>query len=570
MQQIDTPVLIVGAGPTGMLLSLLLQRLGVASRIVERREGPQRAPAAHAINARTFEICRQAGVDMAAIDAASIDPRDGGAVHWVTRLGGEVLGSLPYERQRDDAALASSPTPLRNLSQHRFEPILLDALRAAGAGEPGWQQRWTSATEDADGVTSVIADGASGATCAVRSRFLVGADGAGSPVRKWTGIAQEGPEQLQSFVMIHLAADLRPLVADRPGVLFFVCDPGCGGVFVAHDIDREWVFMHAFDPASEPASSYDAERCLAIARRAMARDDMPLEVRTVSTWHMTCQVAERYREGRVLLAGDAAHRFPPTGGLGLNTGAADAHNLAWKLAAVLRGGAPEALLDTYQQERRPVARYNAEQSLANAMRLLEIPQALGVSTDAAESRRAYAQVLADPARRAALGEAIAHQAEHFDMLGLQLGYAYDEGALVRDGEPVAAVENTVRAYVPSSRAGARLPHGWVRGAGGRCSTLDLIGLDGPTLLVGPDGGAWRDAAREVDAGLRCVALGDDVADPDAWWTSVAGLPPDGALLVRPDQHVAFRSRGPAGDPVATLRCALAAVSCSAAARGAAA
>ena len=565
---IDTDVLIVGAGPTGVMTSLLLQRLGVASRIVERRDGPQRAPAAHAINARTFEICRQAGVDMAAIAAASQDPRDAGATHWVTRLGGEVLGSLPYERQGDDV-LAVTPTPLRNLSQHRFEPILLDAQQASGADAPCYGQRWLSAAQDADGVTSVIADVASGATHEVRSRWLVAADGAGSPVRKSLGIAQDGPERLQCFIMMHFAADLRALVKDHPGVLYWVSDPDCGGVFVAHDLGREWVFMHAFDPDQEPASSYDAARCEQLVRRAMVRDDVALEMRSISPWVMTCQVAESYRAGRVLLAGDAAHRFPPTGGLGLNTGVQDAHNLAWKLAAVLNGTAPEALLDSYQSERQPVARYNAEQSLNNAMRLFEVSSALGVSPDRDESRRAYAAVLADPERRRALSAAIANQAEHFDMLGLQLGFVYAQGALVPDGEAPAAAGNPVRDFVPSSRPGARLPHGWVRRESGRCSALDLIDLDCLTLLVGPDGGAWLEAVCGLEPALRCLVVGGDVADPEGWWRAVAGMAPDGALLVRPDQHVAFRARGAVPDAAAALRAAVAAALGRAGARAAA-
>jgi len=560
----EVPVLIVGAGPTGITTSLLLTRLGVDSRIVERRSGPQRAPAAHVVNARTFEICRQAGVDMAAVAAACQPPRDAGATRWVTRLGGEVLGSLPFERQEDEV-LAFTPTPLRNLSQHRFEPILLDALRAAGGAPPSYERQWTSAIQDADGVTSRVV-GPDGRTEEIRSRYLIAADGAGSPVRKWLGIAQEGPDALQSFVMIHFGADLRGLLGEHPGVLFWITDPDCSGIFVAHDVDREWVFMHAFDPAREDARTYDAARCEGLVRRALARPDVPLEIRTVSTWMMTCQVAERYREGRVLLAGDAAHRFPPTGGLGLNTGVQDAHNLAWKLAAVLRGAAPDSLLDSYETERRPVARYNAEQSLTNAMRLFEVPAALGTSDDPDASRRAYAEVLADPARRRALADAIANQAEHFDMLGLQLGYVYADGALLPDPDDRPGAANPVRELVPTSRPGARLPHGWVVAHGERRSTLDLIALDRLTLLVGPGGAAWRTAARDLETPLplACVTVGgDDVRDPDGWWSVVAGMPADGALLVRPDQHVAFRARGTVPDRTTALHAALRAALCHA-------
>ena len=189
-----------------------------------------------------------------------------------------------------------------------------------------------------------------------------------------------------------------------------------------------------------------------VLREALECDDVEFAIRTISPWAMSCQVAERYRDGRVFLVGDAAHRFPPTGGLGLNTGVQDVHNLAWKLAAVLSGTAAPALLDTYETERRPVAQYNADQSLQNAMRLFEVPQALGLSDDAQVSRRCFAETIADPARRREVAAAIEHQAEHFDMLGLQLGFSYEAGAIVPDGSvggcPRIPCANSCRRAVP--------------------------------------------------------------------------------------------------------------------------
>jgi 2,4-dichlorophenol 6-monooxygenase len=558
MRRIDVPVLIVGAGPVGLSAGLFLNRLGIAQRIIERRQGPQRAPAAHVVNARTFEIWRQMGVDMEVIRAATKDPADAGHVYWVTKLGGDVIGGLTYERQGDDV-LSLTPTPLRNLSQHRLEPILADSLSRAGAEGPRRGHQWESSEQDDEGVTSLVRELATGETYEVRSRYLLAADGAGSRVRKSLGIHAIGPERLQSFVMIHFEANLRPLVHECPGVLYWICDAESGGTFVAHDIDREWVYMHAWDPERESRDHYTEEACTALVRRAMARPDVELKVRTISDWMMTAQVAEHYGTGRILLLGDSAHRFPPTGGMGLNTGVQDAHNLAWKLAAVEAGWSSRSLLATYEVERRPVALHNADQSLANALRLLEVPQALGVTDRSAESNARMKAVLADPVGRRRVTEAIENQAEHFDMLGLQLGFSYDAGALVDDGSPKPLAKNPVREVVPSSRPGARLPHGWMERAGRRVSTLDLIRPDRFTLLTGSDGAVWEDAARAIGAPIDVVRIGTALVDPDAWWSTVAQIGPGGALLVRPDQHVGFRSTGAISDARSTLRQVIASI-----------
>lgn len=548
MRRVETPVLIVGAGPVGLTAAILLARLGIDCRVVERRAGTQRAPAAHAVNARTLEICRQAGVDMAAIDAACVSPADGGAVRWMTTLAGEELGSLPYERQGDDQR-AVTPTPLRNLSQHRFEPVLVDALAALPAATLDWRHEWRAAEQDAAGVTSRIAAG--GEVYEVRSRWLLACDGAGSRVRGACGIEPIGPSRLQCFLMIHFEANLRGLVGERPAVLYWTTAPAASGTFVAHDIDRTWVFMHAWDPDTERVEDYDEVRCAALVRAALGSDAWPFTIRTISPWTMTAQVAERYRDRRIFLVGDAAHRFPPTGGMGLNTGVQDAHNLAWKLRAVDAGWADPALLGTYERERRPVAQRNAEASVANALRIHEIFEALGGFGPPAAAR--YAAILADPAGRQRVATAIANQAEHFDMLGLQLGFAYEEGALVPDGTPPPAVANPVRELVPNARPGSRLPHAWL----GARSTLDLIAYDRLTLITGVDGGAWATAAVAIEGiPLAHVALGRDAG---ASWGEALGIDAGGALLVRPDQHVAWRAPGPAADPVSALRSALGAL-----------
>jgi 2,4-dichlorophenol 6-monooxygenase len=563
VRRIEIPVLVIGGGPVGMMASLLLAQLGIENLVVERRPGPHRAPQAHVVNPRTLEICRQAGIDVDRLQALATPTADASQVLWMTNLSGEELGRLPYERQGDDM-LALTPTPLINLSQHRFEPILLEYLRALAGADIRYRQEASAPVEHAGGVTTTITDRVSGERCEVHSETVLAADGAGSRTREALGIQMIGPDRIQSFVMIHFEAALRPVVKDRPGILYWTVDPECGGAFVAHDIDRTWVFMHPYDPDTDPTASYTEDRCAAIVRRAIGRNDVPFLVRDVSPWTMTAQVADRYRAGRVFLVGDAAHRFPPSGGLGMNTGIHDVHNLVWKLAAVRNRRAGSALLDTYEAERRPVAEMNSERSTMNALRMIEVFDALGVgidlTVDRAEASARMRATLADPFGRQRVDTAISNQAEHFDMLGLHLGFAYAQGALVPDGTDAPVVANPVRDYVPTARPGSRLPHAWVGRDGGRVSTLDLAPFDCWTLVTGRDGARWADAAATLEHPLlRCRVSGRDFEDQDDEWAELCGIGADGAVLVRPDQHVAWRAPAPVGNPAALLEHAMAVV-----------
>lgn len=529
---VDVDVLIVGAGPVGMLGGILASRLGLTAMVVERRDGPQTSPAAQVVNARTYEICRQAGLDMDRIFAAGKDQADSGHVNFVTRLGGELIGRLPFERQ-GDACLEFTPTPLRNLSQHRFEPILADELRASPGVELRYEHQWEHSEELDDGVVSDIVDLGSGDTIRVRSRYVIGCDGAGSRVRKLLGIEMVGPPLLQCYLMIHFAANLRALTADRPGVLHFVIDPEASGAFIAHDVESDWVFMHGIDPSHESGDDYDDDRCLEVIERA-AGTALDAEILGKGTWWMSSQTADSMGRGRIFLAGDSAHRFPPTGGLGLNSGVQDIHGLLWRIGAIIGGRAADALLDSYEIERIPVAQNNAHQSLMNAIKLVELPAALGIDAEPT-TERLHAS-LADPSKADAIAAAVELQREHFDLFGLQLGYVYGEGAVVSDGPPVEAA--SASEYEPSARPGARMPHAWLHDLGG-ASTLDLVPIDRPVLFSFGDHDAWARALGAADVAI--VRIGVDTSALEAW-RALCAVEDSGALLVRPDQHVAWRAR----------------------------
>ncbi|MFZ9427756.1 MAG: FAD-dependent monooxygenase [Ilumatobacteraceae bacterium] len=528
----EVPYLIVGAGPVGLTAARLLSNAGKKCVVVERRDGPQRNPAAHVVNSRTLEIFRQAGFDMARIADIAQDPVDAGHVNFVTRLNGQLIGRLPFERQGDEI-LAFTPHPLRNISQHRLEPLMSAEVGTSPQVDLRYDTEWVSAVQTGAEVVSVVRNVRTGEETTIHSSYLIGADGAGSPVRKSTGIEMVGPAGLQSFIAIHFRGSLRRYVGERLGALHFVMDPEVSGTFIAHDIDNESVFMVGFDPGTESIDDYGTGRCAEIVRHAIGDDTADVDVVGAGTWHMTAQVAERFRDGRVFLVGDAAHRFPPTGGMGLNTGVADAHNLVWKVLAVENGNASPGLLDTYESERRPIAETNCHQSLTNAFKMIILADALGLHPGStSDDLRA---TLADPSQRDAIAAAVQAQATHFDMLGLQLGYVYETS--LNPGAAVRPEDVDPTPFLPDAQIGSRLPHGWLED--GR-STLDLVATGSLTLLTFGAHDEWSTAMSSAMSWCSQVRIGVDCSADDDW-RKTCGIGIDGALLVRPDQHVAWKS-----------------------------
>lgn len=542
------PVLIVGAGPVGEMAALLLARQGIRSWLIDRREKPATAPKAHAVNPRTLEICEALGVSAQALRAQGASANEAGWVRFVGTLKGPEFGCLPYERQ-DDKALEHTPFPLTNIPQPRFEAALEKAILAEPLIVMKRGVTCLEVAQHAAGVTATLEDNATGTLSKLEASYVIAADGAGSRLRSLLGIAMEGPEVLQNYVMIHFEADLSAMTDHCPGVLYFLFEPGISGVLIAFDRAQTWVLMHPYDPATEPADSFDAAKCKALVGKALGGQAASIDIRNISPWVMSAQIAEHYRQGRVFLAGDAAHRFPPTGGLGLNTGAVDAQNLAWKLAAVLKGEAGEALLDTYESERRPVAMVNSEQSLTNASKLFDLFGVL-FGHDPARVPEHYAAIAANPAGAADLAAVVEAQRPHFDSFNLQLGYRYASQAIIGAPELQSGAQVNISRYEPSWQPGAHVPHRWVSHGGATKSLLDLLPVDRFLLIAGPQAGHWVDVAQTQHLGA--IRHGTDFTDSSLPWSDLTGLDNMSAVLVRPDGHVAVHLVGTMNDPAAYL------------------
>lgn len=537
----NVPVLIVGGGPTGLALAIELGRAGVRCVLAERHPSTRPHPRASVVNVRSMELCRSWGVEGDALSRAMPLTPDLG-VTWTTSLAGRELGRLRLldDMDRVLAEAATSPIIPAICAQDRFEPL----LRARAAQEPSVELEFgtevVSVVDGGDHVTAELKN-PGGSTRTVRAQWVVAADGSRSPVRERLGIGMTGTTAVSRQVNAYLHADLEPLVKGRESVLFYVANADFTGFFIALDGRHRWLLNVGREhvPAATP------EGCEAIVRASIGDPSIDVEIVAVDEWTVTAEVADRYRAGRILLAGDAAHRFPHTGGFGMNTGVQDAHNLAWKLAAVIRGDAGEGLLDSYEAERRPVALSNCAQSLHNARAI----SATGITfagegfdlTEVDEDTSGGAVV------RERIVAGIPAQRPHFAFRGQEIGFQYrDSPAIVDDGSPPAPYD--VETYIPTGCPGVRAPHLWIEVDGGQRSTLDLWDARW-AFLGGADSSGWQEAAAAALPDIAFVRFGADfTGDPEAF--AAYGLGAAGALLVRPDGHIAWRASGPAPDGAA--------------------
>jgi 2-polyprenyl-6-methoxyphenol hydroxylase-like FAD-dependent oxidoreductase len=471
-----TQVLIVGGGLVGLTAALLLRHHGVESILVERRADTSPQPKARRINFRSMEVYRRIGLEADVIDAAK-----GLAAFQAMRTGPTILESeeLPAIPPGDLSAMfASTPCESVLCSQDLLEPVLRKVAEERGV-DIRFSTELANVEQDEHGVTARIGDQL------VRADYLIAADGAHSQVREALGISRSGAGALGQAVNVYFRADLRAVVSGREFNICEIQNDWLPGGFISVDGADRWLFSTA--GGKRPAEEWNE-----LIPRNIGVPDLEIDILSELEWEPTMRVADRFSDGRVFLAGDAAHVMTPYAALGANTGIQDVDNLSWKLALVLAGKAGPALLDTYDQERHPAAYLAAEQSSLRT----------GGLKDAA-TWKSGAPDFVHP-------------------LALYVGFQYERGAVVADGRPPAPLDRLEL----TGRSGTRMPHLWVDSEK-QLSTLDLIDADW-VLVSGPEGAKWDDPR------ARSVRLDGD-------WLSICQLPADGALLVRPDRFVAWRS-----------------------------
>lgn len=559
MPKAFTDVAIIGGGPVGLAAANLLGHLGIDCSLFERNPTTSFHPRGHVVNTRTMEILRGIGLEEA-VNAVSLPVERHAGIGFYTSLCGHEIGVIETRVNAEWRRVEESQSPAlkRSCPQDRFEPVLREHAARYPTVALHFGCRVTGLRQDAEGadLSWQDEDGTEGTT---RARYVIAADGPRSEAREAVGIALQG-RSIGQQIGIYFHADLWEMVKDRPYLLFWIYNATTSGVLISLDGRRRWTYNFGYRD-DQSREDFTPERCLDLLRAAIGSAEVEIDIKNIMPWRMQARIADSMGAGRVFLAGDAAHPLPPTGGQGMNTGIADVQNLAWKLALVLRGAAPESLLESYTTERRPVARFNVEQSARNAQAMARKGLSGMLANDSA--LLANLEGPSGAANRARLAEGIPEQRAHFDYAGQTFGYFYESPLITPDGTP--APEADVVTYRPVARPGHRAPHLPVRMGGRECSLIDLFALDHFTLLTGSEGTAWRDALSAAGPELppvKALTIGREVEVAPGVWEDLYGVAPSGAVLIRPDGHVAWRAAA-AGEPgalVAALRRAVGLVS----------
>jgi putative polyketide hydroxylase len=519
------PVLIVGAGGAGLSLSLLLRQQGIATVLVEQRSDVSWYPRARNLNFRSLEVFRGLGLEKEIIAAGS----------RVSRMFGKKTLASPEQQEFpavDEAArivhhpeiMTPEPTSWY-CPQSRLEPILLEAARQRGV-DVRYNTELVSFAQDGRRVTATIRNRSTGTSSVIHADYLAACDGTHSHIRDALGVRTEGLGELDEYyIFVYFRADWGELIRGYEADAILISQPDLRGFFLITDVDRGMLLIQAVAAEERAAQPYTTERCRELVLKGLGKSDLTVEIVDIVHWRPAQLVAEHFQRGRVLLVGDAAHTMPPKLGMGVNTAIQSAQNLAWKLATVLKGQAPPQLLATYEAERHPIGVLASEQSL--------VGPAASVLTRGSDDK------LLDARKRVSLFSLIA-------------GYRYRSQAVFQEGESLfspAQIELLENPSQLTAQPGTRLPHLWVERHGERISTLDLI--DGRfVLLVGPAGKLWQKAApavaasRGIELAVYRLAADGDLLDREDGWRTKLKMSDAGAVLVRPDGFVAWRSTLP--------------------------
>lgn len=574
MADIRTDVLVIGTGPAGSATAALLSTYGVENMVVNRYRWLANTPRAHITNQRTMEVLRDLGHEVEAEAYLYCTEQElMGENIFCESLAGEEIGRMKswgnHPLSRAEHQL-SSPCMMNDLPQTFMEPILFKTACSRGT-QARMSTEYLRHEQDAEGVTTTCLDRLTGKEITIRSKYLVGADGGNSRVAEHAGLPFEGQMGVGGSMNILFRADLSRYVAHRPSVLYWVMQPGADVGGIGMGLVRmvrpwnEWLIVWGYD-INQPAPVVDEAFATGVARQLVGDPELEIELLSANTWTVNNMYATHMQKDRVFIMGDAAHRHPPSNGLGSNTSIQDGFNLAWKLAAVIKGQAGPGLLDTYSIERAPIAKQIVTRANQSIGEFGPIFEALGMTggTDiekiqASMDARCNATPEADR-QREAIRQAIAFKKYEFDAHGVEMNQRYRSDAAVTDGQMEPAFELDAELhYQPTTWPGARIPHCWIYDQAGRKhSTLDLTGKGRFTLLTGISGEAWADAASRAARGLgidiETILIGPrrTYIDHEGEWARAREVGDSGCVLVRPDHHVAWRAEEMVADPAAEL------------------
>jgi putative polyketide hydroxylase len=520
VSDIEVPVLIVGGSLVGMSAALLLGHHGVPALVVEHHRGTAIHPRAAMITQRTMEVFRTVGVEQIVMKKSDEQFVQDGAIMAVETLAGKELAW--FIANLNEGVRDVSPSSRIFITQSLLEPLLKSRAEELGA-QLRFATEMTSFEEDATGVTAQIRERDTGKTSTVRARYMIAADGSHSHIRERLGIRMLGRGVFSKSITIYFRGDVAPLLRGRNLSVMYVLNSTLSGFFrIEKPFTSGFLAVHWLgdpqNPVTDVSKDLTNERALELLYAGLGTRDIPITIENVMQWDATADTAERFQQGRIFLAGDAAHVMPPSGGFGGNTGVQDAHNIAWKLALVLKGAAGPALLSTYDLERRPAAAFTVEQAYSRY-----------VTRSAPYLRSDDLQAIQND-------------------LNIELGYCYHSQAVIPENIADGIPHENPRES--KGKPGTRAPHVSLERDGEMISTLDLFRRNF-ALLAGPEGDAWRKSGRTIarDLGVTLdvyVIDAEGPHDPAGTFSSAHGIARSGAVLVRPDGFVAWRSRNSDG------------------------